>query len=320
MFEKRKRLPQSLKEIFPFSSHYLTLPDGEWMHYIDEGSGPLLVLVHGNPTWSFLFRHLIAYFRRTHRVIAMDHVGMGLSSRPRKYSYNLRQHSRNLKTLLSFIGVGNEIKTFSMLVHDWGCPIGLGAAMDLSASQDLSLIEQLFITNSASFRSKNIPSRINLLKGRLGSFAITRMNLFAKMALFMAPAKRLHPKIKEALLFPYQTPRDRIGIDHFVQDIPLTTDDESYSSLKRIEDKLKTLKTTPAIIWGMKDFCFDKTFLDTWIKIYPEAKVFELHEASHYLFEDAAKEIIESMLQIINSNVISIKTNLESDEISLHSQ
>lgn len=301
MFEKRKTLPQNLKEIFPFSSHYLTLPDGEWVHYIDEGTGPLLVLVHGNPTWSFMYRQLIAYFRKTHRVIAFDHVGMGLSSRPLKYSYTLRQHSRNLKTLLAFIGVGREIKSFNMLVHDWGGPIGLSAAMDLSPAYDLSLVDQLFITNTAGFRSQNIPARINILRGKIGGFFITKFNIFAKFALFMAPAQSLHSKVKEGYLFPYQTPRDRLGILNFVKDIPLTPDDESYSALKRIEEKLKTIKKTPTIIWGMKDFCFNINFLNTWKKIYPDALVIELKGASHYLFEDAPKEIIEKMETVMNS-------------------
>lgn len=322
MFEKKKVLPTDIKEIFPFASHYLTMPDGEWMHYIDEGSGPLLVMVHGNPTWSFLFRHLIAYFRRSHRVIVIDHVGMGLSSRPQNYPYNLRQHIKNLSTLLSFIGVGREIKSFNLLAHDWGGPIALGAAIELSASNDLSLIDQLFLSNTACFQSEMIPKRINILKSAFGQFLISSLNVFAYNATWMAPAKKLHPLIKKALLFPYQNKRERVAIAAFVNDIPLGPHHESFSPLKRIEEKLNTIKKDPALIWGMKDFCFNQKYLERWENFYPKAHVFKLKKASHYLFEDAPKEIIEAMEQVFaqtnGPSVSEQRPESEAESISLN--
>ena len=110
---------------YPFSSHYLQL-DGGRLHYIDEGTGPVIVMVHGNPTWSYYFRHLISLLRENHRVIALDHIGCGLSDKPQNYSYCLAQHIENLESLLTHL----HIDRFSLVVHDWGGAIGIGCAVN----------------------------------------------------------------------------------------------------------------------------------------------------------------------------------------------
>lgn len=90
---------------YPFESNYLSVRGGR-LHYIDEGTGPVIVMVHGNPTWSYYYRHLIAHFRLSHRVIAVDHLGCGLSDKPSDYPYCLAQHVENIDILLTHLEVG----------------------------------------------------------------------------------------------------------------------------------------------------------------------------------------------------------------------
>ncbi len=110
---------------YPFASHFLEL-DGGRLHYIDEGAGPVIVMVHGNPTWSYFFRHLISLLKKNYRVIALDHMGCGLSDKPQDYPYCLAQHIENLESLICHL----QIDRFSLIVHDWGGAIGIGCAVN----------------------------------------------------------------------------------------------------------------------------------------------------------------------------------------------
>ncbi|MBU4393539.1 MAG: alpha/beta fold hydrolase, partial [Proteobacteria bacterium] len=139
---------------YPFPSHFATI-DGHLLHYIDEGAGRVIVMVHGNPTWSYYYRHLIALLSKTYRVIAIDHLGCGLSDKPQKYPYQLKNHIDNLQALLRQL----RINSYSLIVHDWGGAIGLGVAGRYPAA-----IEKLVILNTAAFHSQRIPWRIRLCR------------------------------------------------------------------------------------------------------------------------------------------------------------
>ncbi|MBT3889925.1 MAG: alpha/beta fold hydrolase, partial [Planctomycetaceae bacterium] len=109
---------------YPFQSNFMELDDGNRLHYVDEGSGPPVLMVHGNPTWSFYYRHLVQSLQDRYRAIAVDHVGCGLSSKPQRYPYTLTQHIQNLTLLMEHL----ELDGVHLVVHDWGGPIGLGMA------------------------------------------------------------------------------------------------------------------------------------------------------------------------------------------------
>ena len=197
---------------YPFPSHYLQL-DGGRLHYIDEGAGPVIVMVHGNPTWSYYFRHLISLLRVNHRVIALDHMGCGLSDKPQHYSYCLAQHIENLESLLSHL----QIDHFSLVVHDWGGAIGLGCAVNHIGS-----IEKIVVMNTAAFHSTRIPLRIQLCRLPIVGEVIVRLfNGFAWPARFMAVKKKLASEVAKAYLAPYNSWKNRIAIYKFVRDIPL---------------------------------------------------------------------------------------------------
>jgi haloalkane dehalogenase len=271
---------------YPFPSHYLQLEGGR-LHYIDEGEGPVIVMVHGNPTWSYYFRHFITLLRENHRVIALDHMGCGLSDKPQNYPYCLQQHIKNLDCLLAHL----QIDRFSLVVHDWGGAIGIGCAVN-----HLSKIEKIVVMNTAAFRSARIPLRIRLCRlPVLGEIIVRLFNGFAWPAKFMAVKKKMAPDVAKAYLAPYNSWRNRVAVYNFVRDIPQDSRHKSYAVLTDIENRLPFLRnsTIPLlIIWGGSDFCFNEDFFLEWKKRFPEAENHYFRDGGHYILEDKQRELM----------------------------
>lgn len=279
---------------YPFTSNYLNIRGGR-LHYIDEGTGPVIVMVHGNPTWSYYYRHLIAHFRLTHRVIAIDHMGCGLSDKPSEYPYCLGQHIENLECLLAHLGVGR----FSLIVHDWGGAIGFGCAV-----QRLDRIDRIVLMNTAAFRSTRLPLRIRVCRlPVIGEIIVRLFNGFAWPACFMAVVKRLKVETAKSYLAPYNSWRNRVAIARFVQDIPMDRSHPSYAGLVEIENRLPLLrdhKIPLLILWGGKDFCFNDHFYIEWQRRFPEAESHYFSDGGHYVLEDKIVEIIPILAQFFN--------------------
>ncbi|HKD36019.1 MAG TPA: alpha/beta fold hydrolase, partial [Pirellulales bacterium] len=177
------------RALYPFASHYLN-HSGVRQHYLDEGAGPPLLLVHGNPTWSFHWRNLVTALAPRFRLVAPDHVGCGLSDKPPDYSYRLAQHIENLTALVERL----DLREITLVAHDWGGPIGLGAALRCRER-----FARLVLLNTAAFRSKQIPWRIRICRTPLlGPLAVRGANGFARAALTMAVCKhkRMTPAIR----------------------------------------------------------------------------------------------------------------------------
>ncbi len=270
---------------YPFLSHYLKLNDGR-LHYIDEGAGPVIVMVHGNPTWSYYFRHLISLLRKTHRVIAIDHMGCGFSDKPQNYLYSLSQHIENLECLLSEL----KIDRFSLIVHDWGGAIGIGCAVN-----HIGNIDKIAVMNTAAFRSTRIPLRIQLCRlPVLGEILVRMFNGFAWPARFMAVKKRMARDVAKAYLAPYNNWNNRVAIYNFVRDIPLDSRHKSYAVLVDIEKRLPLLRDASIpflIIWGGGDFCFNDDFFLEWKRRFPDAENHYFHDGGHYILEDKRREV-----------------------------
>jgi len=286
-------IPERLKSEYPFSSNFLTLPDQLKYHYIDEGKGDPIVMVHGNPTWSFTFRNLIKEFKKNSRVIVPDHIGCGPSDKPQDYTYQLKNHIDNLESLIDHL----KLKKITLIVHDWGGAIGFGLA-----TRNPENIKKIVLLNTAAFRSQRIPFRIGLCRlPFFGEKIVRHFNAFAWGATWMAVSKKLSPLIKEGYLLPYNNYSNRVATSRFVQDIPLETDHPSYETLKTIEQNLPNLKCPKLILWGGKDFCFNKHFFDRWKEIYPQAESYYFEKAGHYIIEDAKNEIISKMKPFLNN-------------------
>jgi haloalkane dehalogenase len=278
-----------LEEEYPFDSHFLDV-DGPGLHYLDEGpidSDAPVLMVHGNPTWSFYFRKLVLAMRERRRVIVPDHIGCGLSDKPQKWPYTLEAHVENLARLVRRL----DLENLTLLVHDWGGPIGFGMAR-----LEPRRVGRLVVLNSAAFRSKRLPLRIRACRTPLlGSVAVRGLNLFARAATTMAVEKheRMTPAIKRGYLAPYADYAARVALWQFVQDIPLSPGHRSWDTLVAIEESLKDLADRPTcIVWGQRDWCFTPAFLEGWRERFPAAEVHRLEDAGHYVLEDAHEEAL----------------------------
>jgi len=276
----------------PLRSHFFPLgTNQERLHYVDEGQGEALVFLHGNPTWSFYFYPQLLAFRDRYRVLALDHLGCGLSSKPEKGDYRLEAHIMRLEAWIESLG----LTSLTLVVHDWGGAIGMGYA-----TRHPEHIRRMVITNSAAFLSPDIPKRIAFCRlPWIGEWAMRRWNAFARAAVSMASAKGLSIHAKKGLLAPYGSYADRVGIARFVQDIPLKKGDPSYGTLKRIQYELPTLRMPVLFLWGMQDFCFHKGFLARWIAYFPQGKVVRFEKAGHYLFWDEAETCIAIITEFL---------------------
>ena len=286
-----------MTELYPFSSNILQLKQFRY-HYLDEGFGnePLLML-HGNPTWSFYYRNLILGLKKTYRCVVPDHMGMGLSDKPQKYPYTLAQHIDNLEKLFDHLKLDN----ITLVVHDWGGPIGMGFAV-----RHPERIKRLVIFNTAAFLSREIPLSLKLcLLPGFGTIAIRGFNAFAIAATYWACKKqeRMVKKVRAGYLAPYDSFANRVATLRFVQDIPMSLDSPSYSVVQHIEENLSLFRNHPVqIIWGGQDFVFNDHFLDRWKEIFPQAEVNRIEGAGHYVLEDAHEDILPMMKKFLKKN------------------
>jgi haloalkane dehalogenase len=289
---------------YPFQSNFMELADGNRLHYVDEGSGPPVLMVHGNPTWSFYYRHLVQSLQDRYRTIAVDHVGCGLSSKPQKYSYTLTQHIQNLTQLIEHLGLDGV----HLVVHDWGGPIGLGMAGRFPEK-----IRSLTILNTGAFPPLYIPWRIFALRFPwLGSLAIRRFNLFAGPATRMTMNRtKLSDIAKAGLLAPYKGHANRVAIDAFVKDIPFSKSHHVYNELAQIERNLTHLADKPIqFIWGMQDWCFSPKCLSKFQELFPAANVLEIADAGHYVLEDAKEDVLAAISTFLDTTVSSVSTDI----------
>ncbi|MBN1365775.1 MAG: alpha/beta fold hydrolase [Syntrophaceae bacterium] len=280
-----------MNKLYPYKSNFLKLKDNLSLHYIDEGQGEPLLMLHGNPTWSFYYRNLVAEFSKFHRVVVPDHIGCGLSDKPQNYDYTLKQHIDNLEKLVTEL----KLRDFVLVVHDWGGAFGFGL---LQRYPDL--VKKIVILNTAAYISEFIAFRINMCRiPILAEQVIRRLNGFALTATYMAVAKKMPPEIRKGYLYPYDNYKNRIAIARFVADIPMNPNHRSYQTLKNIELSLSQHKCPTLILWGKKDFCFNDYFLKRWMEIYPHAMVKTFESAGHYVLEDAKEEIIKELKQFL---------------------
>jgi len=283
---------------YPFASNYLQLGEHK-LHYVDEqgvdagGHDPVL-MVHGNPTWSFYWRRMIACLSPNRRTVAVDHLGCGLSDKPANYDYCLQNHIDNLCRLIDEL----DLQNVTLMAHDWGGSIGLGA---LLARKER--FKKIVLFNTGAFPPPYIPFRIRVCRWPLiGKLGVQGFNLFARAATFMATEQKggLPKNVADGLLAPYNTWAHRVAIYHFVKDIPLSKSHPTWEVLDRIEAGLKELADWPILMaWGMKDWCFRPECLERFNRHWPEAEVHRIADAGHYVIEDAAEEVGQKVQEFL---------------------
>jgi len=268
-------------------------------HYLDEGHGPVLLFVHGNPTWSFYWRKLILALRDRYRCVAVDHIGCGLSDKPEPYRYTLAQHVENLSRLVTEL----DLRDVTLLGHDWGGAIGLGAAV--AAPERFG---RFVLFNTAAFRDQHIPRRIALCRiPVLGKWAVRALNGFAVAAVRMAFAhpERVSPEVKAGYLAPYDSWAHRVATHEFVRDIPLEPNHPTFGKLAEIESQLSRFRDCPIQIqWGLRDWCFTTHFLDRWTKeFFPRAEVERWPDVGHYVVDEGHEQVLPRLQEFLSRTV-----------------
>lgn len=293
---------------YPFTSRWL-LVRGVRMHYLDEGAsggggetGSLpgspvpVVMLHGNPTWSFFYRNLVKALSPGCRCIVPDHIGCGLSDKPQRYDYILKTHIDNCEFLLDSLG----IKECHLVVHDWGGAIGMGMAL-----RNPERIKRMVIMNTAAFTDRNLPWQLAFCKlPVIGELAIRQFNLFVQAARRMSTTQSggLKGEALRGYLYPYDNFRNRVAVYRFVKDIPMHRYHESWPVLKDIEERLENLAAKPALLlWGCRDFVFTTHFLGRWKEFLPGAETIALGEAGHYLLEDEPERTNDVIRQFLDA-------------------
>ena len=292
------------KSEYPFKNNYFDL-NGLKYHYLDEGKGDPVVMLHGNPSWSFYYRNLVRELRGDYRLIVPDHIGCGLSDKPAdsQYSFTLQQRVDDLDALLQSLQLKQKI---TLVLHDWGGMIGMAWAI-----RHPEQIARLVILNTAAFHlptPKKFPLPLRICRNtQLGAFLVQGFNLFAWGAAWVGcKRQRMSPELRKIYCSPYDNWQHRVATLRFIQDIPLQADDPGYDLISQVESGLAEFADLPiCICWGEKDFVFDLNFLAEWKRRFPRAEIHSFADCGHYILEDARVEILPIIKKFLQDNPLS---------------
>ena len=278
------------RHLYPFESHFLDI-NGLAYHFIDEGCGDPLIMLHGNPTWSFYYRSLIQGLSDRFRTIAPDHIGCGLSDKPdlKRYDFRLKSRVDDLEKLMQHLALNQRV---TLILHDWGGMIGMAYAL-----RNPDSISRIVLMNTAAFfppGGRRLPLRLRLVRNirPLATAAVLGLNLFSYAALYMASHKGLAKDVKSGLTAPYNSWNNRLATLKFVQDIPLEKSDPSYELVCTVQENLDRFSKIPMLVcWGKHDFVFNDTYLNEWRRRFPAAEIHTFADAGHYVLEDKPARI-----------------------------
>src|SRR5260221_3328650 len=271
---------ETFEGTFPFAPHYYS-SSGFDMHYVDEGSGEPVVMVHGDPTWSYLYRNFIRPLSRHYRCVVSDQMSMGKSAVPQdRERYRLEQHRVNIEALLLHL----DLHEITIVLDDWGGPVGLGFA-----TRHPERIKRLVLMNTWAFAlwpGGPWPRLLQLIRSERGEAFVLQKNGYLEPALMGTThhPEHLREIIMQGYRAPFPTPESRLAMLCWSRDIPMQETDASYAEVKRIEQNLPLFRHTPLLlVWGMRDPVLSPSLLKLWQRVYPHAQTYELEDASHFL-------------------------------------
>ncbi|MDD9991449.1 MAG: alpha/beta fold hydrolase [Rhodospirillales bacterium] len=276
------------EEMFPFESRFFTTPSGHRMHYVDEGEGEPIVFVHGNPSWSFEFRNLIAGLRSERRCVAPDHIGFGLSARSdRREDHHPEAHARAFAALLDHL----DLKDITLFMTDWGGPIGL----DFARLQP-DRVKRIVVANTWCWPVADdfhFTCFSFLMSSWLGQFMVKRRNMFVTRVMPKAVGDRscLTPEVIAHYRNAQSTPHARAALAALPGHIVGASD--WLGTIWR--DRAAFADKPALILWGHKDIAFRKKELGLWRAALSQAEVREFPDCGHFLAEEAPKEVLGTL-------------------------
>ncbi len=272
--------------------------DGVRLHYVDEGQGEPIVLLHGNPTWGYLYRKFIPPLSQGSRCVVPDYMGFGKSDKPLDKPYTLAHHIESFTALALHL----DLRDITLVMQDWGGPIGLGFGVEHPER-----VKRLIILNTWAFRIPEGTPLAPLLdlfrQPHVGEAMVQGLNLFVEGFL---PAGIYHKERLSEIMPAYRAPfpdwNSRIGTLAFPRDIPVGDGHPSTPTMGRIQDNLGKLNVPTTIIWGMQDPAIPPPLIDAWKSVYPHAEVHRIDTASHFLQEDEPEQIVSLILDFLKRN------------------
>ena len=272
--------------LYPFAHHWIDL-SGNHVHFVDEGAGPPLLLLHGNPTWSFVFRDLIRALRDTYRCIAPDYPGFGLSVPRPGYHATPEEHAVVVEQLVQAL----DLRDVTLMVHDWGGPIGLGVA-----GRHPDRFRAFVIGNTFAWLADGEPTLerfSQVMGGPIGWFLIRYFNAFVNL---LIPLGVQRTKLPRAVLEHYRWPFRRSRSARLPTWVFPRAILHSRRYLTQVEATLPRLAGKPAlIVWGERDPAFRARERRRFEAIFPRHRTVILQGAGHYIQEDAPREIVEAI-------------------------
>jgi len=260
------------------------------MHYDDEGAGPIVLFVHGTPTWSYEYRHVIRALSARYRCIAPDHLGFGLSERPPHFAYAPEAHAAVLAEFVDRLGLDR----FTLVVHDFGGPIGLPLAL-------AGRVDRLVIMNTWAWPLDDDPKMARaarLAGGAAGRFLYRYAN--ASLRLIMPSAygdrRKLTKEIHAQYLNVFRDRDARVMVLHALAKSLLG----SRAHYQSLLDRLPELRRIPTlVVWGMKDSAFQPYQLERWRTLLPEAQVAAIDNAGHWPHEEEPERVIGAIQRFL---------------------
>ncbi|MCO4744219.1 MAG: alpha/beta fold hydrolase [Proteobacteria bacterium] len=295
-----RKLNPAVREEYPWQGRYLRVGENIRMHYLDVGRGKPLLMLHGNPTWSFYYRNLIKAFSDEYRCVVPDHVGCGLSDRPsdEQYGYTLNDRLDNIGHLIEAM----DLDDITLVVHDWGGAIGMGTALRYPDQ-----VKRLIVFNTAAFNGP-VPKSIQMcMWPGWGDFVVRGLNGFVRAGFQrgFADKKNVTKGLKAGYLAPYHSWASRIAVHRFVQDIPMTEEHKTWRTINAIDNGLAQLKDLPQLLmWGNDDFCFTPEFRKRFEDKWPDAEVHSWDDAGHFVLEEKLDEIVPLMRDFLTRHPI----------------
>ena len=274
---------------FPFEPRYLEAGDVR-IHYVDEGprDAPTLLFVHGNPTWSYMWREQVgALSQRGRRCVAFDHMGFGRSDKPPHLArYSLQTHIEHARRLVDEL----DLTDVTLVAHDWGGPIGFGAMLDRVDRLSSAVLINTWAWELPSF----VPPFIREFRtDGLGEILVLGGNLFVESIPGGMANRVTEPVMMDAYRAPFPDYWSRVGMLAFQRDIPFTERDRSAALMGSIHERLQNLDIPVTLVWGMRDPVFQPVFMDQWRELFPDARVIELEDAAHFVPEDRPDALTE---------------------------